>query len=876
MQKFFTNLTGWFITRYRITLVVTIAIVVLGALSYLVFLPREGFPTISFPVGFVSAVYLGDAQEVDKVVSKPIDEVINRLDSISSVNTVAQPNFARFVIQFKQDSDPQAELDKLKQQVTALKLPENVQLDFQVINATSYDGVNDMLVNVSKPGANVVELEQAAGVLANKLSKQTGISSALVKTQLNEQLNPLTGEKVSLQREFSRLAIRGEDGSLDFAPAISIGIIKKDDVSTVQLSEAIQEVITDNKDLSDLASYTISTSGDQAEVVEEQILSLESNAVAGFIIIVVVLFLLVSWRASLVTALFMPLVMGGTFIALYLTGNTLNTISLFALILVLGLFVDDAIVIVESIDTERQKGVKALTAIKAALSKVVVADISGTLTTLLVFVPMLAISGILGDFIKLIPITVIIALAISLLIALTLVPVYFRMTIWGKPKKTKLSQLISLPGNLVNTVGKLLSKFVAFYLKSSVLTGLVIIVSMILVVFGASKAAELEFNIFPEPKDGNSLQVSLAYERKAKLEEAIDIVTKVESQVADVIGKDLIEIEIIDATATSAQMQVYLTKYSERDTTGPEYIKEIEEKLDDIKGVEHKIALTGVGVPPQDYDYFVQIFADDEKSLQELGTKVSDFVLSNSFGTANDKLKPEKVDVLNLDTIARKNGRTFAEVGIAFPEGYQETTGIDVNTRLTEEFKELTENNTIEFDQGIGSDNLNAFTSTIVAFGLSILVIYMLLLLHFNSFLQPFMVLIALPFSFVGLFPGLQATGNGLSFFVMIGLIALSGIVVNNAIMLIDYANQELAEGKTVPVAIVDALKLRFRALLTTSTTTVLGLLPLAISEPFWESLGFTIVFGLISSTTLVVLAFPAYFRVAEGLRRWKSRLFSR
>jgi HAE1 family hydrophobic/amphiphilic exporter-1 len=876
MQKFFGNITGWFITRYRITLVTSVAIVLMGALSYLVFLPREGFPAISFPVGFVTAVYLGDAEEVNKTVAVPVDSAITKLDSLDSSNSVVQDNFARFVLQFKQDSDPKTELDKLKVQVDGLGLPETVQLDYVVINAASYDGVNDMLVNISKPGASISELEEQAVKIAKALAKNSSIESAAVKSQLSEQINPLTGEQVLLQREFSRVALRDDKGSIAFSPAVSIGIIKKSETSSVQLSTAVKDVIAKLEKDGDLGEFTTSTSGDQAEIVEEQIISLESNAIAGFIVIVVVLFLLVSWRASLVTALFMPLVMGGTFIALYLTGNTLNTISLFALILVLGLFVDDAIVVVDSIEAERKSGKKALSAIKTAVGKIAIADISGTLTTLLVFLPMLAISGILGDFIKLIPITVIMALIISLVIALTLIPLYFRMTIWGKSKVTKLSQFINLPGNIVNWFGNLLSKFVALYLRSKILTGLVIVISFGLIIFGASRAAELDFNIFPSPKDANEVAVSVSYDRQSEVKLAQELVARVEEKVIDTIGADLAKSEIIDAGLASAQVQIELKDFNERETTGPEYIQRLEAELGEIEGIDYKVSLASVGPPTQDYNYFVQVFADEDAELKDITKKVQDYLLSSEFGLDETKLKPIKAEALNLDVIARKDGKRFAEIGISFASGYQETTGIDIVEKMTKEFKDLIDNDQLEFDQGIGSDNLQAFTSTIFAFAVSILAIYVLLLLQFNSFTQPMLVLMALPFSFVGLFPGLLATDNSLSFFVMIGLIALSGIVVNNTIMLIDFANQELAEGKSISVAIVDALKLRFRALLTTSVTTVLGLLPLALSDPFWESLGFTIVFGLISSTTLVVLAFPAYFAVVEKMRRWKTKLFSR
>jgi multidrug efflux pump subunit AcrB len=144
---------------------------------------------------------------------------------------------------------------------------------------------------------------------------------------------------------------------------------------------------------------------------------------------------------------------------------------------------------------------------------------------------------------------------------------------------------------------------------------------------------------------------------------------------------------------------------------------------------------------------------------------------------------------------------------------------------------------------------------------------YGLLVLQFNSFTQPLLILLAIPFSFPGLFAGLYYTNNPLSFFVVVGLTGLVGIVVNNTIMLIEYANAQRNEGKDLLFSISEAVSLRTRPILTTSLVTVAGLVPLAISEPFWEPLAFTIIFGLLSSVIMIIVAFPVFYYVVERLR---------
>jgi multidrug efflux pump subunit AcrB len=133
--------------------------------------------------------------------------------------------------------------------------------------------------------------------------------------------------------------------------------------------------------------------------------------------------------------------------------------------------------------------------------------------------------------------------------------------------------------------------------------------------------------------------------------------------------------------------------------------------------------------------------------------------------------------------------------------------------------------------------------------------------------MQPFLVLLAVPFSFLGVFTILAVTGNPFSFFVMVGFIALLGIVVNNTILLVEAANQERRTGATAGNAIGIAIQQRLRPLVTTTLTTVAGLLPLALSNPFWEALSFTIIGGLVSSTVLVLISFPVFYIALEKVR---------
>ena len=155
-----------------------------------------------------------------------------------------------------------------------------------------------------------------------------------------------------------------------------------------------------------------------------------------------------------------------------------------------------------------------------------------------------------------------------------------------------------------------------------------------------------------------------------------------------------------------------------------------------------------------------------------------------------------------------------------------------------------------------------------IAFVVALVAMAILLIFQFRSSTQWMLVFTAIPFSFFGMFGGLLITDNPLSFFVMLGVLGLIGIAVNNSILLVDFANQERELGAEMNAAISTALRRRFRPLVATSLTTVGGLLPLALSDPFWEALAFTIIFGLLSSTFLVIVSFPYYYLALEKIRQ--------
>ena len=173
----------------------------------------------------------------------------------------------------------------------------------------------------------------------------------------------------------------------------------------------------------------------------------------------------------------------------------------------------------------------------------------------------------------------------------------------------------------------------------------------------------------------------------------------------------------------------------------------------------------------------------------------------------------------------------------------------------------------LAFDFGLESDNQDDFAALGIAGMVALVLMLALITVQFRSLAQSALFFLAIPFSFFGVFSALTLSDNPLSFLAVVGFIALIGVVVNNTILLVDAANQARRLGATAGEAIGAAVTSRFRPLVATTLTTVAGLLPLSLSDPFWESLGFTLLGGLLSSTVLVLVAFPAFYLGLEALR---------
>ena len=393
---------------------------------------------------------------------------------------------------------------------------------------------------------------------------------------------------------------------------------------------------------------------------------------------------------------------------------------------------------------------------------------------------------------------------------------------------------------------------------------------------GFATAGGLGFSIFPAGKDSVGMSVSAEFPPGTTIEEAQDIATEIDAVVVSVLGDELDRSQYVRGNERVIETFIDLTPIDSRSTTAPEFVDQIEAGVADIEGVRVTVGQSENGPPPVEFPFAAQIAVGPDTVAQ--GQAFAEQLRSDLVG---QQLSVGGSDVTITDAIVGTDGEVYRIDGqqiIEVRAQYDEDQGLTGILNATEDFVAAEYDaaaltaaglapDALAFDFGFESDNQDDFATLGIAGLVALVLMLLLITVQFRSLAQSLLIFLAVPFSFFGVFTALSLTDNPLSFLAVVGFIALIGVAVNNTILLVDAANQERSNGATAGEAIGAAVTSRFRPLVATTVTTVVGLYPLSISDPFWESLGFTLMGGLVSSTVLVLISFPAFYLALEAIR---------
>jgi len=781
--------------------------------------------------------------------------------------------------------------------------------------------------------------------------------------------------------------------------SVEVAIYKEGGTNTVTVSDAVTASLDNLRErlqkLDPSLQLTIVT--DQARYIRQSVSEVLRTALYGGLLAILVLFLFLrSWKTTLIISLAIPISVIATFFLMYVSGISLNIMSLGGLTLGVGLLVDNAIVVLESIQRRRDEGMDEIEAAQAGTSEVARAVIASTLTTICVFVPIVFVEGVAGQLFGDQAMTVAFSLVVSLLVALTVIPMLASRDFTppaaasenqeGTERRSGLSRKVGnaafsltvLMASGLKAVGRLLGRLLgwltaiplalfqrgfdwvaAVYARlldrvlrhpvATVAIAFVLLIGSLLLIpkLGRELIPELiqgEFFVNTELPPGTHLDVT--QRRMASLEAVsmgMEDVTSVYSisgasneqggaagERRENIGQltltisppvsrqreEMVMADLRDALDRQEGMTYRFGRPSYFSFRTPIEVEirgynlrlldrladRLVEQMSEIEGLTDIKSSTEGGNPE------LQITFDRER-LATLGLtlgEVAPVVRSKVQGAIATDIQREdrKIDIRMrsqeqyrdstqdlLQLTVHQSGKTAIPLGavatVEEVEGPAEIrrsegervalvtanlAGGDLGT-VSEQIAVALEEMSLPsgYEWRIGGQRQEmetSFASMRLAILLAIFMVYLVMASQFESLLHPFVILFSVPFALIGLLMTLYATDTTVSIVVLIGAILLAGIVVNNAIILVDYTNQLRREGASKLEALRQAGEVRLRPILMTTATTVLGLLPMALGlgegSELRSPMALTVIGGLVTSTALTLLIIPAVYSLLD------------
>ncbi len=777
--------------------------------------------------------------------------------------------------------------------------------------------------------------------------------------------------------------------------SVELAIYKEGDANTVQVAnrverklEQLRETLPDNLELIEIYN--------QSRFISAAIQQVTSAAVIGGVLAIIVLFgFLRDSRATAIVAISIPVSVIGTFLLMYSNDVSLNIMSLGGIALAVGMLVDNAIVVLENIVRKREQGETILDAARNGTSEVSGAVVAATLTTIAVFFPMVFISGIAGQLFRDQALTVTFALAFSLVVALTLIPMLAALGTGARYEEADefsqpnfftrgvafiirvfasifagigwiLRMILWPPGWLLQSFYKATARAYAPLLQWS-LSHRGVIVGGAVVIFASTMMLipRLGTELIPQLSQGE-FSVDLRLSPGTPLQETDRAIRAAQAVTDDIDSVELsysvagtgnrLDANPVDSGENTGTLSLTLRSGADREEESAT-MNAMRKELANLPGVQYEFsrpALMSFASPLQieisgfdleglvtanqallqelsSSDRFtdlkttiepgnpeIQILFDQERAAT-LGLSVRDIadrVVANVRGELATRYtwRDKKIDVLvrsvdtrqasideirklivnpaserpvTLDAVADiRVSRGPAEIRRVAQERVAIITANLGYGDLGSAVAEATEivnrtpmpNGVVAMVSGQSEEMEDSFRSMQFALVLAIFLVYLVMASQFESLIHPFVILFTIPLALVGAVLALFVTGTTINVVAFIGVIMLAGIVVNNAIVLIDLINQLRAQGKDKLAAIMEAGTARLRPILMTTLTTALGLLPMAIG--FGEGaevrtpMAITVIGGLLVSTLLTLIVIPVVYSLMDR-KKWPTTVSS-
>ncbi|WP_321283704.1 efflux RND transporter permease subunit [Exiguobacterium profundum] len=732
--------------------------------------------------------------------------------------------------------------------------------------------------------------------------------------------------------------------------SIGVQVTKTQDANTVDVVNAVKEVLNDFEAENDTANVSITL--DQGQPIEESVETMLSKALLGglFAILIILVFLR-NFRSTIIAVISIPLSLLMALIVLKQLDITLNIMTLGAMTVAIGRVVDDSIVVIENIYrrlTRSNEPLRGKELIIAATKEVFIPIASSTIVTIAVFLPLGFVTGFVGELFLPFALTVVFALLASLLVAITVVPMmadsFFKNRDKLKPEEG--------PGKLAEWYRGVLNwslnhKLVVFGLATALLIGSFALVPAIGVNFLNQDSEKTLFVTF-DPEPGQTLEDSIAAAEVAEeyfMEEqpnATDVqftvggenplnpgnnkqgifIVQYDPDTEDFADVKLADIEKLNELASNGEWKeqdfsgggatsgvtynVYANSLEDLEAIVPTFIETIEEETDYVRQATSDLresyvqytfnvdqqAAAEAGVSAGQIAQVISQFQAPESPLASVTVddKQLDVVIPNEQVTYDsvDDLQAQEIttpfgprpisDFIEIeegttpDTLVERDGKLLAQVSVELSTD----KATEASAAIEERVSDIELPSGVSYDVGGVTEQIQeSFTQLGLAMLAAIAIVYLVLVITFGGALTPFVVLFSLPYAIIGGLVALLITGETISVSALIGALMLIGIVVTNAIVLIDRVIHKEEAGLSTREALLEAAGTRLRPILMTALATIGALAPLALGLEggalISKGLGVTVIGGLTSSTLLTLLIVPIVYEFFARFRKKKQ-----
>lgn len=756
---------------------------------------------------------------------------------------------------------------------------------------------------------------------------------------------------------------------LNGTPALGITITKQNDGNAVEISEQVTAKIADLEEQYQDINLQFEIANDSSIFTLEAAHHVINDLLLAVVLVaLIMLFFLHNIRNAIIVMIAIPVSVISTFAVMSLAGFSLNLMTLLALSLVIGILVDDSIVVLENIHARMEKGATAKEAARSTWKYIGISVLSITLVIIVVFLPIALVSGIVADLLRQFSLVVVAATIISLLVSFTITP-------WLASRFTKLTHLNSkkifhwpLIGfeKLIKGIENIYRSIIQFCLRFKIATIVVIlgiVFSSFLLMTKGFIGAE-----FASQGDNGEFLVTLEMSKETPLEENNIVTQEVEAYLNSLpevvstfttVGQSSSRMSTT-ATPYMTEVNVKLISAEDRALSSNEYARKVKKHISEhIPGVivsAKPVSMVGGGAsapiqlnlqgPNIDTimafsERFMQKMQDingitelkstvengnpeikvniDRDKLADLGLSIDIVggVMQNSFsGNTDAKLQDGnyeydinvRLDQFDRNSVSDIQNLTFMNnrgqlIKLSQFATVQESTGPARLERMNKMSSLTIESYVIGRDIGsVGEDIRNlieeselpkgvhieiagdlenqedAFGSLAFALLTSILLVYLIMVALYDNFVYPFVVMFSIPVALIGAFLALALSMENMSIFGMLGLIMLVGLVVKNAILIVDFVNQLKKEGVERKKAVIQGTLERFRPILMTTIAMVIAMIPIAMADGAgseWKNgLAWVLIGGLTSSMVLTMIIVPVTYTLVDDIGEWFTRKF--